>query len=68
MKVKVGDVVTDGGDEPVMVILSPADKKNIAAMHNGATKYCCYPDGMDPDGISRWMKEGVGKESEPPTP
>lgn len=68
MKVKVGDVVTDGSDEPVMVILSPADKKYIASMPDEATKYCCYPDDMDSDDIRRWMKEGVGKESEPPTP
>jgi hypothetical protein len=43
MKVKVGDKVYDGDDEPVMVILSEQDKLNIANMAADATKYCMYP-------------------------
>ena len=44
MKVKVGNKVYTGEDEPIMVILTEQDKKNIANMFPDATKYCSYPD------------------------
>ena len=56
MRVKVGDIVYDAGDEPVMVILSEMDKQNIANMHPEATKYCGYPEGTDREFIHEWMK------------
>jgi len=50
MKVKVGNKVYDGKKEPVMVILSEGEKKQIADMHPDATKYCVYPD------TEKWTK------------
>ncbi|GAJ22788.1 unnamed protein product [marine sediment metagenome] len=44
MKIKVGDKVYDGKDEPVMVILKQKEKKLIADMSPKSTKYCMYPD------------------------
>ena len=38
MKVKVGNKIYDGENEPVMVILSKGDKKNIANMIPSGTK------------------------------
>lgn len=46
MKVKVGKYVFDGEDQPVMVILSEQDKRNIAGMPEDARKYACSPDGL----------------------
>jgi len=58
MKVKVGDKVYDGNVEPVMVILSDQDKKNISNMSFDNMKYCSYPDhGYSVESISKWMKE-----------
>ena len=41
MKVKVGNKVYDGIKEPIMVILTQEDKKNIANMTG--RRYCLYP-------------------------
>ncbi len=60
MKVKVGDPVCDGEREPVMVILSDQDRRNIAAMPPEATRYCVYPDELwTPDQVRGWMREGI---------
>lgn len=55
MKVKIGNKIYDGNDEPVMIILSDEDKKNITNMLPTATKYCSYPDDYDGD-IKEFMK------------
>ena len=61
MKVKVGDKIYDSEFEPVMVILTEGDKKNITNMYPKANKYCVYPDGEewtkdDHKKIKDWMK------------
>lgn len=56
MKVKVGDKVYDGNEQPVMVILEDGDKQNIANMDPGCTKYCVYPDTCTPGEIERFME------------
>ena len=55
MKVKVGDTVYDGAVVPVMVILSDADKNNIANMLPECTKYASFPDGISEAEIGVWM-------------
>ena len=63
MKVKVGNKIYDGNDEPVMVILNQREKEHIANMPLDATKYCVYPSeeekwtANDYEGIKQWMKE-----------
>lgn len=56
MKVKVGESVFDAEIEPVMVILTEADKANIANMPRNKTKYCGFPAGTDLKWIGRWME------------
>ena len=61
MKVKVGDKIYDGEIEPVMVILSKGEKKQIADMLPDCTKYCMYPDSKywtenDYKRIHEWME------------
>lgn len=56
MKVKIGDIVYDGEKEPVMVILTDQDKKNIKNMFPECTKYCSYPEeGYSEEEITKWM-------------
>lgn len=58
MKVKIGDMVYDGEEEPVMVILTEQDKENIKNMLPEATKYCMFPsDIWSVEEINRWMDE-----------
>ena len=64
MKVKVGDTVYDGELVPVMVILSDADKENIANMLPKCTKYAVFPDESPEDEIERWMGDSPNVESE----
>jgi hypothetical protein len=57
MKIKVGDTTYDPNETPLMVILSDADKANIANMPREATKYCVFPDTMNEEEIDRWMAD-----------
>jgi hypothetical protein len=59
MLVQVGNRIFDAEHEPVMVILSPRDKANIANMQPEATKYCCFPPEMSPDAVEKWMMSGI---------
>ena len=60
MKVKVGNKVYDGEDQPVIVILTDQDKKNIANIFPECQRYCMYPEtkhwiGNDNKNIKEWM-------------
>jgi len=58
MKVKVGNKIYDGEKEPVMVILTEADKQNIANMLPEATRYCAYPsEEWTENIIEEWMDD-----------
>jgi len=61
MKVKVGNKVYDGENEPVMVILSEGEKDQIANMGD-CKKYCVYPSSEewtanDFEKIKAWMRD-----------
>jgi hypothetical protein len=56
MKVKVGDKIYDGANEPIMIILSDTDKSNIANMLPKATKYLSYPDSMSVEDATTFME------------
>lgn len=60
MKVKVGDIIHDSDEEPLMVILSPGDRGNINNMPPDCTKYAAYPNWFKPLS-DKWM------ETEPAT-
>lgn len=56
MRVKIGDTIYDSEKEPLMVILSNADKKNIGNMVSEASRYACFPDGFgDTQKMRGWM-------------
>jgi hypothetical protein len=64
MKVKVGNKIYDGKKEPVMVILTEGEKKQIAEMGK-AKKYCVYPSTKywttdNYKNIKEWMKSTKG--------
>ncbi len=56
MKVKIGNLIYDGEDQPVMVILSDNDKINISNMHPDATRYACFPKGISKLTVKKFMK------------
>lgn len=58
MKVKIADNIYDGDKEPVMVILSDEDKKNITNMLPECSKYMSYPDNFFEDDAAayEWME------------
>lgn len=65
MKVKIRNTIYDSQKEPIMVILTPTDKKNIANMLPDCTKYCAYPDThewttYDGQTVKQWMDEMNG--------
>lgn len=64
MKVKVGDKIYNGSVEPVMVILSDEDKKNIENMSPNAHKYASFPQDRDVKDVERWMKAEDGPSKE----
>lgn len=62
MLVKVGNKIYDGDKEPVMVILSKEEKRQISEMSPEATKYCVYPYTVEwvkdeHRKIKKWMKD-----------
>lgn len=64
MKIKVGKKVYDGKDEPIMVILTKRDKRNIANMAPTATKYAQFvANKFTMEEIDKWMG-GKGKMEE----
>jgi len=55
MKVKIGDKVFDSNIEPIMLILSDEDKKNINAMHLDKHNFISYPSEMKSEDIRNWI-------------
>ena len=62
MKVKIGNTVYSGEDQPIMVILTEEDKENIGRMSPNATMYAEAPDGTAAEEIDEWMRAEVGEE------
>lgn len=60
VKIKVRGRVYDANAEPIMVILTDQDKKNIANMAPDAKMYAAVPDGYfeSTDAFLAWMDEG----------
>lgn len=57
MKVKVGDTLYDGEDQPILIILNDDDKENIASMPEDAHIYCEYPNTMTQEEVREWMND-----------
>lgn len=56
MKIKVDNRIYDPNRDPVMVILSEADKRNIADMPPEATRYAAFPEGMSKEDAEKFME------------
>lgn len=61
MKVKIGDNIIDTNEDPIMLIFEDRDEiikiaHNLFDMEDGATKYCVFPNGMDPIDVKLFMK------------
>lgn len=56
MKVKIGNNIYSGDDEPIMVILTKVDKDHIASMPDNLTKYAEFPDHIPEKEIEEFMK------------
>jgi len=56
MKVKIGDKIYDASEEPIMLILTQEDRKNIENMNSDATKYCAFPDNTSLEFVKEFMK------------
>jgi len=57
MKVKIGDTIYDSEKEPIMVILTDNDKRNISRMPLENSKYCSYPNSSDTTEVMEWMSD-----------
>lgn len=57
MRVKVNDKWYDAENNMIMVELTNEDKENIRNMLHSATRYCLYPDHIDPKTVRLWMNE-----------
>jgi hypothetical protein len=44
MKIKIGDNIYESNREPIMVIMSKEERKQIAEMPENYDRYCQYPD------------------------
>ena len=55
MKVRIKDTIYDDDKEPIMIILTDQDKKNIANMLPEKYKYISYPDEMAGEKIRKWI-------------
>ena len=55
MKVKIGDKIYDSTEEPILLILSEEDKRNLERMDTEATKFLSFPDKMDLNEAKRFM-------------
>jgi hypothetical protein len=56
MKVKIGDKIYDASEEPILLILTQEDKKNIENMTPDTTKYCAFPDNTSLEFVKEFMK------------
>ena len=55
MKVKVGDTLYDSDNTPIVLILDPDDKINIANMIPQATKYGTFPESYSEEMITTYL-------------
>lgn len=56
MLVKIGETIYDPENQPIMLILTKEDKKNIKNMSKLNDKYLQYPDTMSDEEAKVFMK------------
>ena len=55
MKIKIGTKIYDSEKEPIMLILTDQDKRNIKNMHPSANRFCSFPNSVDNKEIETFM-------------
>lgn len=63
MNVKIGNKVYSSHNEPIMLILSEDDKRNIQNMKPEATIFCVYPDSILEETVAQWMLDHLKGET-----
>lgn len=56
MIVQIGNKIYDAAIEPIMLVFTPQDKRNIASMPRWATRYCAAPDTMSDVEMKKFMR------------
>lgn len=69
MIVKIGDKLFSSHKEPIMLMLSDSDKRNLQNMEDNARILCVYPDSIPEVYIAAWMYDHLkGESNEPEQP
>lgn len=55
LKVKIGSVIYDAEDQPIMLILDDVSKGHIQDMASDGIKYCVYPENTSEEIIIAFM-------------
>ena len=56
MKVKIGSIIHDSNDEPIMVILSEEEKKLVRNIGD-QVRFCSFPHKLDASAVMKFMRE-----------
>jgi hypothetical protein len=59
MLVKIGLLVFDADVQPIMLLLTETEKRQIAEMPPGHGMYCQFPAGIPGDQVREWMDQPV---------
>lgn len=60
MRIKIGDKIYHGEDEPIMVLLEQNDLDLLTQQPQAFRLLCMYPsDKYEPEDILQWMSAGV---------
>lgn len=57
MKVKINSKIYDSDKQPIMLILSGAEKNLIANMATDSHKFCVYPANSKAEKIKQFMED-----------
>jgi len=58
MQVKIGNKIFDSNDEPIMLILTDQDKRNVANMDPKAHHLASFPESMSREEAEKFMDSG----------
>lgn len=56
MKVKIGNIIYDSSEQPIMIILEDYNKDHISNMPKEAHKYCEFPDNISEKDAREFMR------------
>jgi hypothetical protein len=56
MKVRVGGLIFDSYETPIMIKLEESEKEDIKNMRDEDTKYCVFPEECSEEYIKKFME------------